>query len=292
MERPSAFKGHDEGPERPDCSTMPSRAALASGRAEPALALLVDVLMEMRGISERDGEIISGAALETEAPVEMSPNALDMVFACDRARGGGDQAAGCARLCRTRRASGGAPVSHPRGRGATRLGLCRPGHPHAAARPARARRRAEMIRVEAGGAVPWHTHKGQELTLCLIGEFSDSRGVYGPGDCSISDPTIRHHPARSQGGHGLRALGHRRRPQVRRPASGDAPQAARRLISRTLACSSADRPPPRHSGCPSVWRARSTCRNASPRTARCGSSQRTPGSPLRRGRSCRDSRRG
>jgi putative transcriptional regulator len=48
--------------------------------------------------------------------------------------------------------------------------------------------------------VPWHTHKGQELTLCLLGEFSDSRGVYGPGDCSISDPTVRHHPVAHKAG--------------------------------------------------------------------------------------------
>jgi putative transcriptional regulator len=179
-----------------------SRAALASGRAEPALALLVDVLMEMRGISERDGEIISGAALETEAPVEMSPNALDMVFAAIE-RGGKKAGAikpqaalayaelgvlpaalqSAIREAEAQRAWGFA------GPGIRTLPLDLPG-----------KAKAELIRVEAGGAVPWHTHKGQELTLCLIGEFSDSRGVYGPGDCSISDPTIRHQPIAHKAG--------------------------------------------------------------------------------------------
>jgi putative transcriptional regulator len=184
-----------------------SRAALASGRAEPALALLVDSLMEMRGISERDGEIISGAALETETPVEMSPHALDMVFAAIE-RGG--QKAG-AQKSRTMQPLAALAYAE--------LGVL-PAMLRSAIRDAEEKRswsyagpgvrtlplglpgdaKAEIIRLEPGAAVPWHTHKGQELTLCLIGEFSDSRGVYGPGDCSISDPTIRHQPLAHKAG--------------------------------------------------------------------------------------------
>ena len=170
-----------------------SRAALASGRAEPALGLLLDTIMDMRGISERDGEIISGAALEGETPLEMSSTALDMVFAAIEK--GGDMIKPQAALAYAE--LGAVPVvlqsaireAEARrdwaqvGPGIRALPLGLPG-----------KARAEIIRLEAGLAVPWHTHKGQELTLCLIGEFSDSRGVYGPGDCSISDPTIRHQP--------------------------------------------------------------------------------------------------
>jgi putative transcriptional regulator len=54
--------------------------------------------------------------------------------------------------------------------------------------------RAELFRIDAGVAIPWHTHKGQELTLCLLGGFSDAAGSYGPGDFTIADPTVRHQP--------------------------------------------------------------------------------------------------
>ena len=53
-------------------------AALASGRAEPALDLFLDTLMKLRGVSDSEGEVISGIALEGEAPAEMSVDALAM----------------------------------------------------------------------------------------------------------------------------------------------------------------------------------------------------------------------
>ena len=43
-----------------------SRAALASGRAEPSLGLFLDTLLAMRGISETEGAVIAGVGLETE----------------------------------------------------------------------------------------------------------------------------------------------------------------------------------------------------------------------------------
>lgn len=169
-----------------------TRAALASGRAEPSLALFIDVLMQMRGISASEGEAIAGAILETEAPVAMSANALDMAFAAIE-RG----AAGRARsdlvypeldavpavlrdAIADAEARRGWSLAGP---GIKRLPL-----------GVGAKARAEIIRLEAGVKVPWHTHKGQELTLCIHGEFSDSRATYGPGDFSISDPSIRHQP--------------------------------------------------------------------------------------------------
>src|SRR5262245_10115194 len=58
-----------------------ARAALASGRAEPALRLFVDTLFEMNGVAFESGDAISGVALEQEAPAPMSTHALDMAFA-------------------------------------------------------------------------------------------------------------------------------------------------------------------------------------------------------------------
>ena len=138
-----------------------THAALASGRAEPALGLFVDSLMEMRGISGLSAEAIAGAALEFEDSTELPPHALDMVFAAIE-RGRGWKSAT---------------------RGISQLQLNLPG-----------RARAEIIRIEAGTAVPRHSHKGQELSLCLFGGYSDGIGAYGPGDVSIADPSVRHQP--------------------------------------------------------------------------------------------------
>ncbi|OYX46116.1 MAG: hypothetical protein B7Y90_17045 [Alphaproteobacteria bacterium 32-64-14] len=170
-----------------------TRAALASGRAEPALGLFLDVLMAMRGISEIEGEAIAGAALEAEAPTAMKPDALAMAFAAiDR----GDQ-----------RKPGPKAMTYPEleavpvalrdvicsaeskrswsygGPGLKRLDLGVPGGA-----------KIEVIRLAAGTSVPWHTHKGQELTLCLHGEFSDGHATYGPGDFSAFDGATRHQP--------------------------------------------------------------------------------------------------
>lgn len=169
-----------------------THAALASGRAEPALGLFVDSLMEMRGISDLAAEAIAGAALEPEDSMELSPHALDMVFAAIER---GPQPT-TERSLRYPELSGlpaaliDAIATAERGRGwksATRgisqLQLNLPG-----------RTRAEIIRIEAGTAVPRHSHKGQELSLCLVGGYSDGRGAYGPGDVSIADPSVRHQP--------------------------------------------------------------------------------------------------
>ncbi|MEQ1781010.1 MAG: cupin domain-containing protein [Hyphomonadaceae bacterium] len=168
-----------------------TRAALASGRAEPALGLFINTLMELRGISDREGEIIAGVVLEAEAPAAMSPNALDMAFAAIERGGKPKQPelaypelaglpAGLLDLVRESEAKRG--WSHA-GPGVRRLDLGADGP-----------LKLEIIRLGAGQAVPWHTHKGRELTLCVHGEFSDTLATYGPGDFSITDGSIRHQP--------------------------------------------------------------------------------------------------
>jgi putative transcriptional regulator len=169
-----------------------TRAALASGRVEPALRVFIDTLMEMRGISEQEGDVIAALALESETPATMSPSALDMAFAAIE-RGGKPS---------VRR-----PLAYPElaelpvalrelildaegkrdwawsGPGIRRLDL-----------GAKGQLKLEIIRLDAGKAVPRHTHKGGELTLCVHGAFSDSIATYGPGDFSITDGKVRHQP--------------------------------------------------------------------------------------------------
>lgn len=170
-----------------------SRAALASGRADPSVSLFLDALMEMRGISDSESEAIAGSMLESETPAAMSPHALDMAFAAIERGAAGrkknpeprySELAHAPSALRTliieAESNGGWSWSGP---GVRRLRL-----------PVAGEAMAEIIRIDAGTAVPWHTHKGQELTLCLHGEFADDRATYGPGDFSVSDPSVRHHP--------------------------------------------------------------------------------------------------
>lgn len=171
-----------------------TRAALASGRAHPSLGLFIDTLMEIRGITEHAGEALAGAALESEAPAAMSPHALDMAFAAIE-RGGAakprelvypELASLPAALRETIREAESKRRWSTLGPGIRRLDLARDDG-----------LKLEIIRLDAGQAVPWHTHKGRELTLCVHGEYSDALATYAPGDFSITDGTIRHQPRAS-----------------------------------------------------------------------------------------------
>lgn len=55
-----------------------------------------------------------------------------------------------------------------------------------------------LIRMRRGGAVPKHTHKGQEITLVLRGGFSDASGSYQVGDFVECSSEIDHQPVANQ----------------------------------------------------------------------------------------------
>jgi putative transcriptional regulator len=57
-----------------------------------------------------------------------------------------------------------------------------------------------LHRVQPGGGVPSHDHRGLEFTVVLRGSFSDERGVYGPGDFLQCEPGIRHRPVAALNG--------------------------------------------------------------------------------------------
>lgn len=54
--------------------------------------------------------------------------------------------------------------------------------------------KGHFIYMEKGGNVPEHTHKGQEMTLVLDGEFEDERGLYKTGDFITTDASHTHTP--------------------------------------------------------------------------------------------------
>lgn len=56
------------------------------------------------------------------------------------------------------------------------------------------RRRASLMRIRAGGAMPRHTHGGTEMVLVLAGGFSDETGHYRRGDLALADGSMSHRP--------------------------------------------------------------------------------------------------
>lgn len=58
---------------------------------------------------------------------------------------------------------------------------------------------AQVLRIEAGAAVPRHGHTGDELTLVLRGAFSDGVAAYGPGDLALARPGLIHRPQAAPG---------------------------------------------------------------------------------------------
>lgn len=57
-----------------------------------------------------------------------------------------------------------------------------------------------LYHIKAGGTVPTHTHKGNELTLVLEGGFSDDEGHYTQGDFLFRDASHQHNPTADQDG--------------------------------------------------------------------------------------------
>ncbi len=60
--------------------------------------------------------------------------------------------------------------------------------------PPRGRQRAHLLRLPAGRATPWHTHRGTEFTLVLDGGFTDATGSYRRGDVVLADGGLHHRP--------------------------------------------------------------------------------------------------
>lgn len=171
-----------------------TQAALAAGRADPGVALLLESALEMRGAGNLAADAIAAASFESEAPAPMRADALERALAAIDAVGEGDK-----------------PVSAPADAANELIRI--PAGLKRRIEEAEERRgwkaqaglialdldvggdcKVEIMRIPAGGGVPRHTHRGQELTLCLSGGFSDGIASYGPGDVSVTDPSITHRP--------------------------------------------------------------------------------------------------
>ncbi|WP_144208712.1 ChrR family anti-sigma-E factor [Shewanella donghaensis] len=54
--------------------------------------------------------------------------------------------------------------------------------------------RASLLHIDKNGEIPQHTHKGEELTLLLAGEFSDEYNTYTAGDFMLLNNEHEHSP--------------------------------------------------------------------------------------------------
>ena len=59
--------------------------------------------------------------------------------------------------------------------------------------------KTKLFRLQAGRAVPQHTHDGNELTVVLRGAYSDGVGHYYEGDLAVADGSIDHRPKADPG---------------------------------------------------------------------------------------------
>lgn len=59
--------------------------------------------------------------------------------------------------------------------------------------------RASLLRLLPGKSIPRHTHRGQEVSLVLRGDFDDERGHFATGDVALTDETVEHQPTAGPG---------------------------------------------------------------------------------------------
>lgn len=59
--------------------------------------------------------------------------------------------------------------------------------------------RASLLHIAENGEIPQHSHKGEELTLLLAGEFSDEYNTYTAGDFILLNGEHEHSPKTVEG---------------------------------------------------------------------------------------------
>lgn len=59
-------------------------------------------------------------------------------------------------------------------------------------------RETSLLFIKAGGSLPHHRHRGDEITVVLSGSFSDSEGKYSVGDFVVRTQGESHRPVASQ----------------------------------------------------------------------------------------------
>jgi len=172
----------------------------ARGAASAPVRLIVEAHVALDPAARRRHrclEAVGGAMLETIEPVATATDALDRLFARIDAGHGAEAAA-------TRDGSGRFPAvlsAHmPGGIDALPWRQVTRGVHEAELGVDDGPQKASLLRIAAGRAIPRHTHRGDEMTLVLEGDFSDEHGRYARGDFAVADGSIEHQPVAGAGG--------------------------------------------------------------------------------------------
>ncbi|WP_425407202.1 ChrR family anti-sigma-E factor [Hwanghaeella sp.] len=187
-------------------------AAYAAGSLDEASSLFVASHLTLCPTCRHRASMlddVGGVLLEDIAPVAMSAGALDAVL--NRADGFADSAMNKAAndepvsLADHRETVSGKDLPAPMRRyyGCDLDGIVwkrQGGGVSVASVPGlRDGSHAFMLKVEAGRAVPQHTHGGNELVMVLKGAYSDAAGRFGRGDVELADGDIDHQPKAEAG---------------------------------------------------------------------------------------------
>ncbi len=174
-------------------------AGYAAGSLDEASSLFVASHMTLCPECRRRAAMldeVGGIFLEDIAPVEMSAGALDSVFSMAEAPANDEPVS----LAGGRTTVTGKELPAPMRRyyGCDLDGIAwerQGGGVSVATVPGlKDGSHAFMLKVEAGRAVPQHTHRGNELVMVLKGAYSDNAGRFGRGDVELADGDVVHQP--------------------------------------------------------------------------------------------------
>ena len=166
----------------------------AAGRLDKGMSLVVDVHAVACAACRAEIEqleAVGGTLLESLAPAEMAPDALDRALARIETRAPPPPPA-------ARALPGLAGIDLSAALAGLDLGPRRWLAPGVWMRPIvseRGGRNTYLLRTGPGARLPRHGHTGEEFVCVLQGGFSDDAGSYGPGDFAQSGSSRVHEPA-------------------------------------------------------------------------------------------------
>ena len=181
---------------------MTATTTLPDPASHPGLRLMEATAAVLRGEQSplRPSDVLGGAFLEGEAPLQMASNAADQALA----RIDGLEAIDSRARAAARQAGRGLgemldlpdPLREAvfeamgQGRKWRFLGFGIRGLKLAAGGDGE----TELLRIEPGHGVAPHDHGGEEYTLVITGAFHDGHQRFGPGDVNIAQPGFVHAP--------------------------------------------------------------------------------------------------
>lgn len=173
----------------------------ARGAASAPVGLLVATHVALNPAARRRHrclEAVGGAMLDTIDPVATAPGALDRIFARIDAGHGAEAPAG--REEEDHRFPAALRARMPGGIDALAWRQVTRGVHEAPLGVEDGPQKASLLRIAAGRAIPRHTHRGDEMTLVLEGDFADEHGRYARGDLAVADDSVEHQPVAGTGG--------------------------------------------------------------------------------------------